>query len=90
MFTFVWLARLLRSAALMHFHTMAFICCSGSTIEGKEFDSSFKRGTPTTFAPNQVWRLTRFFFLCSRRTLSACCARSPLITGFELRLSKLQ
>ncbi|CAM9182857.1 unnamed protein product [Choristocarpus tenellus] len=26
----------------------------GSTIEGTEFDSSFKRGKPTTFAPNQV------------------------------------
>ena len=26
----------------------------GTTIEGKEFDSSYKRGQPTTFAPNQV------------------------------------
>ncbi|CAM9551695.1 unnamed protein product [Discosporangium mesarthrocarpum] len=26
----------------------------GSTIEGVEFDSSYKRGKPTTFAPNQV------------------------------------
>lgn len=27
---------------------------SGRTIEGEEFDSSYKRGEPTTFAPNQV------------------------------------
>ena len=26
----------------------------GTTIDGTEFDSSFKRGEPTTFAPNQV------------------------------------
>merc|ERR1711957_192720 len=26
----------------------------GSTIDGKQFDSSYDRGTPTTFAPNQV------------------------------------
>jgi FKBP-type peptidyl-prolyl cis-trans isomerase FklB len=26
----------------------------GTLIDGTEFDSSFKRGTPTTFAPNQV------------------------------------
>lgn len=26
----------------------------GKLINGKEFDSSYKRGTPTTFAPNQV------------------------------------
>ena len=27
---------------------------SGRTIEGSEFDSSYRRGQPTTFAPNQV------------------------------------
>ena len=26
----------------------------GTLINGEEFDSSYKRGTPTTFAPNQV------------------------------------
>lgn len=26
----------------------------GTTIDGEEFDSSYKRGKPTTFAPNQV------------------------------------
>lgn len=26
----------------------------GTTINGEEFDSSFKRGKPATFAPNQV------------------------------------
>mmetsp|Transcript_46511 Transcript_46511/g.68753 ORF Transcript_46511/g.68753 Transcript_46511/m.68753 type:complete len:156 (-) Transcript_46511:117-584(-) len=26
----------------------------GTTIDGTEFDSSYKRGAPTTFAPNQV------------------------------------
>jgi len=26
----------------------------GTTIAGEEFDSSYKRGQPTTFAPNQV------------------------------------
>lgn len=29
----------------------------GETIDGKEFDSSFKRGKPTSFAPNQVTAL---------------------------------
>jgi len=28
----------------------------GTTLDGKEFDSSYKRGKPTTFAPNQVIR----------------------------------
>jgi FKBP-type peptidyl-prolyl cis-trans isomerase FklB len=27
---------------------------AGTTIEGVEFDSSYRRGQPTTFAPNQV------------------------------------
>lgn len=27
---------------------------AGSLINGVEFDSSYKRGSPTTFAPNQV------------------------------------
>eukprot|EP00980_Cylindrotheca_fusiformis_P027928 scaffold22568_cov125-Cylindrotheca_fusiformis.AAC.25 len=27
---------------------------SGTLIDGTEFDSSYKRGSPTTFAPNQV------------------------------------
>merc|ERR1719478_366815 len=27
---------------------------AGRLIDGTEFDSSYKRGTPTTFAPNQV------------------------------------
>merc|ERR1712183_1150117 len=27
---------------------------AGTLIDGKEFDSSYKRGQPTTFAPNQV------------------------------------
>lgn len=26
----------------------------GTLINGKEFDSSYKRGSPATFAPNQV------------------------------------
>jgi len=26
----------------------------GTTVDGQEFDSSYKRGTPATFAPNQV------------------------------------
>ena len=29
---------------------------AGTTIDGTEFDSSYKRGKPTTFAPNQVIR----------------------------------
>lgn len=28
----------------------------GTLINGKEFDSSYKRGSPATFAPNQVRR----------------------------------
>ena len=28
----------------------------GTLIDGTEFDSSYKRGAPTTFAPNQVIR----------------------------------
>ena len=27
---------------------------AGTLIDGTEFDSSYKRGSPTTFAPNQV------------------------------------
>lgn len=27
---------------------------SGALIDGTEFDSSYKRGQPSTFAPNQV------------------------------------
>ena len=27
---------------------------AGTTVAGTEFDSSYSRGTPTTFAPNQV------------------------------------
>ena len=27
---------------------------AGRLLDGTEFDSSYKRGTPTTFAPNQV------------------------------------
>ena len=27
---------------------------AGRLLDGSEFDSSYKRGTPTTFAPNQV------------------------------------
>jgi FKBP-type peptidyl-prolyl cis-trans isomerase FklB len=27
---------------------------AGTTVDGTEFDSSYKRGSPTTFAPNQV------------------------------------
>ena len=29
---------------------------AGRLLDGSEFDSSYKRGTPTTFAPNQVGR----------------------------------
>ena len=29
---------------------------AGTLIDGTEFDSSYKRGSPTTFAPNQVVR----------------------------------
>lgn len=31
----------------------------GTSISGEEFDSSFKRGQPSTFAPNQVQILYR-------------------------------
>ena len=32
---------------------------AGTTVAGTEFDSSYSRGTPTTFAPNQVRTYTR-------------------------------
>jgi FKBP-type peptidyl-prolyl cis-trans isomerase FklB len=32
---------------------------AGTLIDGTEFDSSYKRGEPTTFAPNQVTSCTR-------------------------------
>ena len=32
---------------------------AGRLIDGTEFDSSYKRGTPTTFAPNQVIKVSR-------------------------------
>jgi FKBP-type peptidyl-prolyl cis-trans isomerase FklB len=31
---------------------------SGTLIDGTEFDSSYKRGQPTTFAPNQVIKVS--------------------------------
>ena len=33
-----------------------FLLRAGTLIDGTEFDSSYKRGEPTTFAPNQVSR----------------------------------
>ena len=35
-------------------HTPCSCHYRGTTIDGKEFDSSYSRGQPTTFAPNQV------------------------------------
>ncbi len=36
------------------FFILFFIIASGRLIDGTEFDSSYKRGKPSTFAPNQV------------------------------------
>jgi len=36
----------------------------GTLISGVEFDSSYKRGTPSTFAPNQVWLGEGLFLVC--------------------------
>lgn len=38
---------------------------AGTLIDGTEFDSSYSRGSPTTFAPNQVikgWEFSFSFF----------------------------
>lgn len=38
---------------------------AGQLIDGTEFDSSYARGSPTTFAPNQVikgWTVSASFF----------------------------
>ena len=43
-----------RSAAVTQKHTQCHY--RGTLISGVEFDSSYKRGQPTTFAPNQVVR----------------------------------
>lgn len=53
-----WLAGLLVWFYFI-FHVCMYVMCSlveqtGTTISGEEFDSSFKRGQPTAFAPNQV------------------------------------
>ena len=71
---------------------------AGTLIDGTEFDSSYKRGQPTTFAPNQV-RDHRLRVLCMcvcalRVVLCVClchCGRcaSPDSTVFgRLRSSK--
>ena len=35
---------------------------AGRLLDGTEFDSSYKRGEPLTFAPNQVIKGVSFFF----------------------------
>jgi hypothetical protein len=42
----------------------------GSLIDGTVFDSSFKRGTPSTFAPNQVIK-ARYIYACPRVAVTA-------------------
>ena len=42
---------------------------AGRLIDGTEFDSSYKRGTPTTFAPNQVIKV-RCAILCNSAQFS--------------------
>lgn len=37
-----------------HLLCLLFLTFTGTLIDGTEFDSSYKRGQPTTFAPNQV------------------------------------
>ena len=49
--------KVLEEGAGMEHPTVSTPCeChyAGRLLDGTEFDSSYKRGTPTTFAPNQV------------------------------------
>lgn len=48
---------------------------AGTLIDGTEFDSSYKRGEPTTFAPNQVTSPARRVCSSRPRPLHAppCC-----------------
>lgn len=43
---------------------------SGTLIDGTEFDSSYKRGQPTTFAPNQVIKVCNSQFLLTKLSLA--------------------
>lgn len=51
--------KVLRKGTGMFHPTVSSPCLchyEGTTIDGTEFDSSYRRGEPTTFAPNQVIR----------------------------------
>lgn len=49
----------------------------GSLIDGTVFDSSFKRGTPSTFAPNQVIK-ARYIHACPRVAVAAFSENASL------------
>jgi hypothetical protein len=44
---------------------------AGTLTDGTEFDSSYKRGAPLTFAPNQVIKVRRVV-ACSQKLLTRC------------------
>jgi FKBP-type peptidyl-prolyl cis-trans isomerase len=51
----------------------------GTLIDGTEFDSSYKRGQPSSFAPNQVIKVAMVFFFCSlSRALTRSASRDGL------------
>ena len=46
----------LRQCVFPRSNERSYLIFLGSLISGKEFDSSYARGQPSTFAPNQVIR----------------------------------